>query len=236
MSSATPMASNVRDVLLKTSAPSASSERTRLLASAPDSTTNVPTPFASSAATAEEMRSSEATLENSVGSRSNRLAIASSLTCDLRETAVHQRHRHRTLADRRRAALDRAAPDVARGEHAGEIGLQGKWLPGQGPGLAWPRAEAQIAPGHEVPGFVGDEADLSHAVSAGGAADADEERIRRKALGGPVVRHHQELAKAPVTLHADDRGAGLHIDIGEARDPVDEVLGHRFPEVVPTHE
>ena len=79
------------------------------------------------------MRSSEATLENSVGNRSNRLAIASSLTCNLRETAVHQRHRHCTLADRRRAALDRAAPDVAGGEQAGEIGPQGKRLPGQGP-------------------------------------------------------------------------------------------------------
>ena len=67
MSSATPIASSVRDVLLKTSTPSGSSERTWLRAPAPDSTMNDVTPFRSSAAATAMMRPLEATSENSEG-------------------------------------------------------------------------------------------------------------------------------------------------------------------------
>jgi hypothetical protein len=42
----------------------------------------------------------------------------------VREIAVYEGHCHRAFADSRRAALDRAAPHIARGEHARHVRLE----------------------------------------------------------------------------------------------------------------
>src|SRR5436190_14620547 len=100
MSSAMPVASRVRDVLLNTSAPSTSSECTTARASAPESTTNDFTPLRSSAAAADAIRSSEASSANGDDTSSPTLASAGgSATTHLGQPLVHERHRHGALAD-----------------------------------------------------------------------------------------------------------------------------------------
>src|SRR5438132_13889994 len=139
MSSATPMVSSVLDVLLKTSAPSTSRDQTKLLASPPVATTTARTPLRSRAAAAEAMRSSEASSEKSESRcRADTSNAAGSSTARLGETAMHQRHRHGPLADRRRAPLDRPVPDIARGEEARQVGLQRERLAPQRPAVGRP--------------------------------------------------------------------------------------------------
>src|SRR6266536_1578669 len=176
MSSATPMASSVWEVLLYTSAPSARRERTNPLASAPVAASSDRMPLRSSAVAAVAIRSSEASSSNSEGTAAPGLATAGgSVTAHLRQPPVHERHRHGSLANGRRAALDRPAAHVPRGEHAGPAGLQRQRLPGQWPAAA--RITGAIAAGHQVPGRIGGQPDPRRAVGAGNAADADEQGI-----------------------------------------------------------
>jgi len=87
-----------------------------------------------SRADAAAIRSSEASSPNSAFAATSRLVAAgASAIFHLREAPVGERYGHRSLADRRGAPLDRAAAHVARGEHAGNIGLQWHWFPGQRP-------------------------------------------------------------------------------------------------------
>src|SRR5262249_54823304 len=138
MSSATPMAWSVWEVLLYTSAPSGSSEPTRLLASVPVAASSGRMPLRSSAAVALAIRSSEASSGNSAGNAASRCATPCwSVTAYLRQPPVNERHGHGSLADGRRAAFDRPAAHVTRGEHTGPIGLERQRLPGQGPVAAW---------------------------------------------------------------------------------------------------
>src|SRR5450631_1098718 len=107
MSSETPMVSSVRDVLLYTAAPSASSECTVSLASALSAATIARMPFRSSAVATAAMRSRDATRENSESPTSGRATgVVCSATDVLREVVVHQGDGHRSLADRSGASLD----------------------------------------------------------------------------------------------------------------------------------
>src|SRR5215203_2556529 len=167
MSSATPMAWSVRDVLLYTSAPPVSREPTRPLASAPVAARSDRMPLRSSAAAALAIRSSEASSVNSAGTAASGWATTCwSVTAYLRQPAVDERHGHRSLADGRCAAFDRPAAHVPCGEHSGPVGLQRQRLPGQRPVAAWPAGD--IAAGHQVPGSVGAQPDARGAVGAGG--------------------------------------------------------------------
>src|SRR5437588_10479080 len=115
MSSATPMASSVWEVLLYTSAPSARRERTKPRASAPVAASSGRMPLRSSAAAAVAICSPEASSANSKDSAAPGLATAGgSVTAQLRQPPVDERHGHRSLPDGRRAAVDRpAAPGPA---------------------------------------------------------------------------------------------------------------------------
>src|SRR5258708_40360495 len=158
MSSATPIASSVWEVLLYTSAPSASREPTRPLASAPVAARSDRMPLRSSAAAAEAIRSSEASSVNSANTAASGCATTWwSVTAYLRQPPMDERHGHRSLADGRCAAFDRPAAHVARGEDTRQIGLQRQRLPGQRP--AGVRIIGDIAAGHQVPGVVGDQPD-----------------------------------------------------------------------------
>src|SRR4029077_11975837 len=113
----------VSEVLLNTSAPTGNIDRTARLACSPESSTRVVTPLRSSAAAAVRIWWSEANPANSDTAASLGAAIAGgvfmSLTTEFGEALMHQRHRHRSLTDGRRAALDRAAAHVAGGEQPG---------------------------------------------------------------------------------------------------------------------
>src|SRR4030081_2351856 len=178
MSSATPMASSVWDVLLYTSAPSVSREPTRPLASAPvGGRGRARPPFRSSPAAAVAIRSSEASSVNSADTAASGCATTCrSVTAYLGQPPMDERNGHRSLADGRCAAFDRPAAHVARGEDTGQIGLQRQRLPGQRPAGA--RMTGDIAAGHQVPGTVGDRPDPRGAVGTWGAANADEQGIR----------------------------------------------------------
>src|SRR6266545_5526715 len=166
MSSATPMASRVWEVLLYTSAPSTSREPTRPLASAPVAARSGRMPLRSSAAAAVAIRSSEASSANSADTAVSGCATTCwSVTAYLRQPAVDERHGHRSLADGGCAAFDRPAAHVPRGEHAGPVGLQWQRLPGQWPAAA--RITGAIAAGHQVPGGVGGQRDPRGPVGAG---------------------------------------------------------------------
>src|ERR1039457_2863543 len=125
---AIPMASSVREVLLKTSAPSGKRQPTRCRASAPESAIRERMPLASSANAAAAMRSSEASSPNSSCAAPPLVAWGASVIFHLREAPVGERYGHRSLADRRGGPLDRAAAHVACGEHAGHVGLQRHWF------------------------------------------------------------------------------------------------------------
>src|SRR6266581_2623295 len=147
MSSATPIASRVWEVLLYTSAPSTRRERTRPLASAPVAASSGRMPLRSSAAAALAIRWSEASSVNSEDTAASGCATTCwSVTAYLRQPAVDERHGHRSLADGGCAAFDRPAAHVPRGEHAGPVGLQWQRLPGQWPAAA--RITGAIAAGH----------------------------------------------------------------------------------------
>src|SRR5712672_1497866 len=107
------MASRVWEVLLKTSAPSGSSEPTSSRAPLPESDTKAVTPLFSRAWATDSMSSSEASSENSADASSVTWTTAGgSVTVDLSQSAVHQGHCHRTLTDGRGAALDRSLAHV----------------------------------------------------------------------------------------------------------------------------
>src|ERR1700729_887018 len=102
MSSATPVASRVCEVLLYTSAPSPRREPTRPLTSAPLAASSDRMPLRSSAAEALAICSSEASSANSEDTAASGLAPAGgSVTAHLRQPPVDERHGHRSLADRR---------------------------------------------------------------------------------------------------------------------------------------
>src|SRR5437867_3631007 len=119
MSSATPMASSVREVLLKTSAPIGRIDRTATRASSPESTTRLAVPLCWRKAAAALIRSSEARWANSAtasglgspGPPSAEDALTSVVT-NFGEPPVDQRHGRGALADRRRAPFDRSAAPV----------------------------------------------------------------------------------------------------------------------------
>src|ERR1039457_6188009 len=179
MSSATPMASRVWEVLLYTSAPSARREPTRPLASAPVAASSDRTPLRSSAAAAVAIRSSEASSANSEDTAVSGLATAGgSVIACLRQPPVDERHRHGSLAYGRCAAFDRPAAHIPCGEHSGPVGLQRQALPVRWPAAA--RLSGGVAAVPRVSGGVGGQPDPSGVVGAGGAADADEQGIRRQ--------------------------------------------------------
>src|SRR5216683_5948521 len=154
MSSATPIASSVWEVLLYTSAPSTSREPTKPLASVPVAASSGRMPLRSSAAAAVAICSSEASSANSGDTPASGLATADgSVTAHLRQPNVDERYGHRSLADGRSAAFDRPAAHIPGGEHSGQVGLQR-----QRPSVQWPaaaRITGGIAAGHQVPRGVG---------------------------------------------------------------------------------
>src|SRR6266699_4298818 len=148
MSSATPVAWSVWEVLLYTSAPSTRREPTRPLASAPVAASSDRMPLRSSAAAAVAICSPEASPANSRDTAASGLAAAGgSVTARLRQPPVDERHGHGSLADGRRAAFDRPAAHIPRGEHSGPAGLQRQRLPGQRPAAA--RVTGGIAAGDQ---------------------------------------------------------------------------------------
>src|ERR1017187_8642689 len=200
MSSAMPVASRVWEVLLYTSAASTRREPTKPLAPAPVAASSDRMPLRSSAAAALAICSSEASSVNSEDTAAPGLATTGSLvTAQLRQPPVDERHGHRSLADGRRAAFDRPAAHVPGGEHSGQISLQRQRLPGQRPVAAW--ITGDIAAGHQVPGGVGGQPDPRCAVGAGGAADADEQGIRRPPPRfGAVPGAHVDRPEAVIGL------------------------------------
>src|SRR5216683_3507233 len=196
MSSATPIASSVWEVLLYTSAPSTSREPTKPLASAPVAASSGRMPLRSSAAAAVAIRSSEAGSLNSAATAASGCATTCwSVTAYLRQPPVDERHGHRSLSDGRCAALDRPAAHVTRREDTGQIGLERQRLPGQRPlGLG---VAGDIAARHQVSGMVGDQPDTRGGVGTWGASDADEQGIRLQphVLGAVPGAHDDRLAR-----------------------------------------
>ena len=89
-----------------------------------------------------------------------------------------------------------------------------------------------LAAGHQVPGGVGGQPDPGGAVSAGGAADADEQGIRwQPHRFGAVPGAHDDRPKAVIGLQAHHLRAHPHINIRDSRQLIDEVLRHRRAEV-----
>src|ERR1700722_6582766 len=132
MSSAIPMTSRVRDVLLYTSAPTGRMDRTVFLASSPDSTTVQLMPLPSRAPATAWISSRGAGRENSASA--SRLGPstdgfpdplvheeATSLTAYFGQPLVHQGNHHRSLPYCGRATLDRFAANVAGGEQPGKV-------------------------------------------------------------------------------------------------------------------
>src|ERR1019366_5445938 len=109
---------------------------TTSLASSAESTTWHDTPFRSSSPAAALICSREAIDENSATASSLRPAPAlatgcsdgsdelNSFTTHLRETLMHQRNRHGSLADGSCAALDRPTSDVASSKQTRKIRLE----------------------------------------------------------------------------------------------------------------
>ena len=127
MSSATPIASSVRDVLLNTSAPIGRIDRTASRAASPESTTKLVIPLCSNA--------EAAAVDLLVGCQSRELGdrgfgrpavrrLPSSLGTQFRQAAVHQRDGHRSLADCGRTTLDRSAAHVAGREESRAVRLE----------------------------------------------------------------------------------------------------------------
>src|SRR5437870_9797850 len=161
MSSATPIASSVLDVLLKTSAPMGSIDRTAALASSPDSTTRLVIPLRSSAPAAAWIRGSEASWANSataaaLGPRGAPVAAGTltSVATDFGETPMDQRDRHRSLPDRGRTAFDRPAPHVPRGEQPGPVGLERQRGTRQRPAVLRAWLGVHIGAGPQIAGLV----------------------------------------------------------------------------------
>src|SRR5215207_8235249 len=232
MSSATPMAWSVWDVLLYTSAPSTSREPTRPLASAPVAAMSDRMPLRSSAAAALAIRSSEASSVNSADTAASGCATTCwSVTAYLRQPAVDERHSHRSLADGRCAAFDRPQAHITRGQHTGQIGLQRQRLPGQRPVAAW--LAGDITAGHHVPSRVGDQTNPRGAVGPGGATDTDEQGIRRQwHRFGTVTRAYDDRAEAVIGLHTYHVRVPAHINMRYRSDLIDEVLRHRRAEIM----
>src|SRR6202030_584657 len=145
--SGTPMTSRVTEVLLYTSAPTGSRDRTACLASSPESTTRAAIPLRSSTVATARIDCVVASRENSACAsslgpsrdRARRRSVADgvsmSLAAGFGEALVDQGHGHGPLTDRGCASLDRCAPDVARGEQTGHIRLKRQWLTRQRPAL-----------------------------------------------------------------------------------------------------
>src|SRR4029453_12854074 len=150
MSSATPMASSVWEVLLYISTPSVRREPTKLLASAPVAARSDLMPLRSSAAAALAIRSSEASSVNSADTAASGCAATCwSVPACLRQPAVDKRHGHGSLADGRGATFDRCVAHVPCGEHSGPAGLQRHPLPRQWPASA--RSPGGTAAGPPIP-------------------------------------------------------------------------------------
>src|SRR4030081_3484886 len=69
-------------------------------------------------------------------------------------------------------------PNVARGEEAGDIGLQVVRRPADWPSLGPAAVAREIRSGHEVAGFVARHAGFDGPMGRGSPADADEEPPR----------------------------------------------------------
>ena len=238
MSSATPIDSSVREVLLKTSAPGGINEATVLRALSPDRTTNARMPLCSRASATAAMRSGELTWENSATACSDKSGgIAVLLTADLRQPLMHKSNRHGTLSDSGRTALGGPSPDVAGRENAGKIRFEGKRWSRYVPTLRHLGERCQLTPSRNVTGIVDHESCPTDSICPRLAPDADEQGVgaqwlRRLALRG-CDENFTELA---VGLDADDLSPRPHVDIGYTCDGVDEVLRHRGGEVWPTYE
>src|SRR5579864_646410 len=187
MSSATPMTSSVREVLLKTSAPTGRMDRTAALASSPESTTLVVIPLCSRALATARICCFEARRENSVsasilgpatGRSPGRPAVDGvpmSLTANLSEALVDQRNCHRTLAYRSCAALDRPTADIASGEQPWQVRFERKRLTRQPPSVKRTGRRADFSPCSHISGAVESKSYLSRAFRAWNTANTNEE-------------------------------------------------------------
>src|SRR5438094_9182131 len=207
MSSAMPMDSKVLEVLLKTSALSGSSSCTRSLASSPVSTTRALKPLRPSASAAAAMRSSEAGTPNSglgIGGAPGASASTGSATPNLRQAAVYQRHGHGTLADGRRAPLDRSMPYVPGRKEAGQGGLERQRLALQRPPSGRPLSAHEIVSRQQISALVVPDSQRSYSLGPRDASDGDEEGIGRESFrNAPPIRCQHQLPKATVPLARD---------------------------------
>src|SRR2546423_1444437 len=220
MSSAMPMDSKVLEVLLNTSAPSGSNSRTRSLASSPVSTTRARKPLRPSASAAAAIRSSEASRPNSglrIGSAPRPSASTGLATPELRPAAVDERHGHGSLADGRRAPLDRSMPHVTGRKEAGQVGLERQRLALQGPPSEQPLSADKIASRHQITALVVKESKRLCSLCPRDASDGDEQRIGRKSFRKVLpISCQDQLAKAAVPFSGDDLDPGSDHDVAHA--------------------
>ena len=146
------------------------------------------------------------------------------------EVVVHEPHGHRALADRGGDALDRAAAHVARGEHAGQAGLEQRRL---GALLA---ARRGVGPVRTNP--LSSSATCPPSQPVYGSAPMKTNSARASILRCSPVRR-SSTTSASSALVADQfahLGAGQHLDAAGALDPVDEVARHVAAQVVVANE
>src|SRR3954454_20033838 len=94
---------------------------------------------------------------------------------ELVEPTMHERDRHRTVADRAGHPLGRAVADVARREQAGDAGLEREGVPGERP-VGRPLAVGeQVGAGEDVARRVEPDAGVPGPAGAGRSAQAEEE-------------------------------------------------------------
>ena len=100
-------------------------------------------------------------------------------------------------------------------------------------GQSLPGPRATSLPVTRYPAGVGDQPDPRGAVGAGGAADADEQGIRRQPYRfGAVPGAHDDSPEAVIGLHPHHLRAHPHINILDRRHLVDEVVRHRRAEIM----
>ena len=147
---------------------------------------------------------------------------------ELGQVGVELGHHRGALTDGPSDALDRAAPDIAHGEDAGDVGLQrGRDGSPSAAGHVVPR---EVRAGSDEP--LGVERDIAVAKPLGRRVSADEEKdvshllpVLGAGAGVSVLPPRNPEFAVLARLQAAQLGLRVDVDVGRRGDPVDEVTG-----------
>src|SRR5260221_5776198 len=147
------------------------------------------------------------------------------------EGRMNETDRHRALADRGRAAFDRSAPNISRGEHPRQTRLEEKRRP--------PLCAPEIA-AHRIERHGRTRQDETLLVKLHAATQPfgvrigpDEEKQRRRFdshLARGIVADVDRL-EMTVSFQGGHDGASVNLDIGDLLDAIDEVSRHALSQI-----